>query len=308
MNINKLGEFGLISQIATKFKDLIPSGCSGIGDDCAIIPVSATQSMVVTSDMLIEDVHFITSKITPYQLGYKSLAVNLSDIASMGATAHSSFLSIALPSHITVDWCNDFFEGYRAHNIALLGGDTTKSTDKIAINITAIGIVDNVNIKLRSGAQVGDKIYVTSTLGDSAGGLRAILEGVDSPLIDDHNMPIPHLVQGLELGTECQVHSMMDVSDGVASDLRHILRASGVGAKIELTKIPISESLRNSRWNALELALTGGEDYCLLFTASPTFKTNYQMIGTITKEPIGEITYTQNGIIKPLNFSGFTHF
>lgn len=308
MNINKLGEFGLISHIATKFKDLIPSGCSGIGDDCAIIPVSATQSMVVTSDMLIEDVHFITSKITPYQLGYKSLAVNLSDIASMGATAHSSFLSIALPSHITVDWCNDFFEGYRAHNIALLGGDTTKSTDKIAINITAIGIVDNVNIKLRSGAQVGDKIYVTSTLGDSAGGLRAILEGVDSPLIDAHNMPIPHLVQGLELGTECHVHSMMDVSDGVASDLRHILRASGVGAKIDLTEIPISESLRNSRWNALELALTGGEDYCLLFTASPTFKTNYQMIGTITKEPIGEIIYTQNGIIKPLNFSGFTHF
>lgn len=311
MNISNIGEFGLIARIASTFGCLVPEGCSGIGDDCAIIPLSQEQSMVITTDMLVEDTHFLRDEITPYELGYKSLAVNLSDVAAMGATAHSSFLSIALPGDITTEWCDRFFEGYRSHNISLLGGDTTKSAAKIVINVTAIGLVDNANIKLRSGAKVGDKIYVTSTLGDSAGGLRAILEGVraDYPeLVRTHNLPRPHMDEGQQLGTQPQVHSMMDVSDGIASDLRHILKASGVGAEIELNRIPISEHLNASPWNALELALTAGEDYCLLFTASAGFKTDFHEIGIITATNIAEITYTENGIKTSSDYHGFTHF
>lgn len=312
MNINEIGEFGLISQISSKFSDIIPTGCSGIGDDCAIIPISDSRSMVITTDMLIEDIHFLRNAIPAYDLGSKSLAVNLSDLAAMGATAHSSFLSIALPSDVSVEWCNEFFEGYRSHNVALLGGDTTKATDRISINITAIGMVDNDKIKMRSGARVGDKIYVTSTLGDSAAGLRAILDGraANFPeLVMAHNHPTPHLREGILLGSLTAVHSMMDVSDGIASDLKHILRASGVGAKIELSQIPMSDALIASPWNALELALTGGEDYCLLFTASADIQfDDYYHIGTITRQHIGEIEWLDNSKPKLLMLKGFTHF
>lgn len=311
MKINELGEFGLIAGIASRFKDLTPAGCIGIGDDCSVIPISETRSMIITSDMLVEDIHFLRSEISAYELGYKSLSVNLSDVAAMGGTPHSSFLSIALPSSVTTEWCNDFFDGYKAHNVALLGGDTTKSTDRIVISVTAIGTVDSDKIKYRSGAKVGDRIYVSSTLGDSAGGLKAIMSGVASAhpqLVAAHNMPRPHLAEGSLLGANVDVHAMMDVSDGIASDLRHILKASGVGAEIDIDRIPISEALRASPWSATELALSGGEDYCLLFTAAPSTVLPFYEIGRITGNNIGEISWLEDSKVRELDVNGFTHF
>lgn len=315
MNIREIGEFGLIEQIASKFKNIVPPSCCGIGDDCAVIPISASSSMVITTDMLVEDVHFLRNEISAYLLGYKSLAVNLSDIAAMGAAAHSTFMSISLPSDIDAEWCADFVDGYRAHNVALLGGDTTKSTGKIVINVTAVGMVENSHLKFRNGAKCGDRIYVTAHLGDSAAGLRAILNGKANlypELVKAHNMPSPHLTQGLALGRNSGVTAMMDVSDGVASDLRHILRASGVGAAIELTHVPMSDNFVKAALGDVQLALTGGEDYCLLFTASPDSIIDYDFdcfdIGCITAGGVGEIEWLERGKSKDFKIKGFTHF
>lgn len=279
MKINEIGEFGLIGRIASGFNDLIPQGWEGIGDDCAVIPWGDDKSLVVTTDLLVENVHFLRDRITPYELGYKSLAVNLSDIAAMGAKPVATFLSIGLPSDtVEVEWCDAFFEGYRSFGVPLLGGDTTSSPEGIVINITVLGMAANSCIKRRNDARAGDMIAVTGPLGDSAAGLRAILQNIPNDsditeLIGRHHKPRPHLAEGEWLGAQKGVHAMMDISDGVASDLLHILRASSLAATISANDIPVSPLLQKTAarlgWNAWEMALTGGEDYVLLLTADP---------------------------------------
>lgn len=280
MKINQLGEFGLIEKISKLFGDIIPQGCRSIGDDCAVLPLNDNESLVVTTDMLLDGVHFLRDKISPWELGRKALAVNLSDVASMGARPYCTFLSIGLPLDCSQEWCEDFFKGYRSLGIPLLGGDTTASHQGVVINITALGIVPNTNIKLRSGARAGDRILVTSTLGDSGAGLRAILEDKPqySELIHAHHNPISVTEQGVWLAAQPCVGAMMDLSDGIASDLGHILKASSkecgaeLGAQIEIDKLPISNALKSAllnepEWDILKLTLASGEDYCLLLTA-----------------------------------------
>lgn len=311
--IQEIGEFGLIARIASTFAGLIPDGSDGIGDDCAVIALNTERSIVVTTDMLVEGVHFLRDKISARELGYKSMAVNLSDIAAMGATAHSAFLSISLPGEVSLDWCEEFIVGLATHSVPLLGGDTTKSLRDIVINITVLGEVRNDHIKRRCDARAEDYIYVTGMLGDSAGGLRAVLEGVESAeLIRRHNMPPDRRRVGALLGSRAEVGAMMDISDGLASDLRHILKASGVGARIELQRIPISEELREASvkqgWNALALALTGGEDYELLLTSSVRLNDIEGLIeiGSITTG--SDLEFTENGTVVDLNVQGFSHF
>lgn len=286
MKVNEIGEFGLIGRIAESFQNLIPQGWEGIGDDCAVIPQGDGRSLVVTTDLLIENIHFLRDRITPYELGYKSLAVNLSDVAAMGARPVGTFLSIGLPSEtIEVEWCDAFFEGYRSFGIPLLGGDTTSSPEGIVINITVLGTAENDRIKRRNAAQVGDYIAVTGPLGDSAGGLQAIQDDLPQDthikeLIKRHHEPRPHLKEGEWLGAQRGVHALMDVSDGVASDLLHILRASSLSATIDTASVPVSPLLRKTAplhgWDALKMALTGGEDYVLLTTLDPAQATQIQ--------------------------------
>lgn len=280
MKIDQLGEFGLIDKISKMFGTLVPNGCRSIGDDCAVLPLSDKESLVVTTDMLIEGVHFLKDRITPWELGCKSLAVNLSDVASMGARPYCTFLSIGLPGDCTSEWCDSFFEGYRSLGVPLLGGDTTSSLQGVVINITALGIVPNANIKLRSGAISGDRILVTSTLGDSGAGLRALIENKPqyTALIHAHHNPPSVTEQGIWLGKQPWVGAMMDISDGIASDLSHILKASSketntqLGATIQTNNIPISSTLKSAleiepEWDSIKLTLASGEDYCLLLTA-----------------------------------------
>lgn len=325
MKINEIGEFGLIGRIAADFKSLIPQRWEGIGDDCAIIPWNEDKSLVVTTDLLVENVHFLRERITPYQLGYKSLAVNLSDIAAMGAKPVATFLSIGLPPEtVEVEWCDAFFEGYRSFGVPLLGGDTTSSPKGIVINITVLGMAEDSHIKRRSDAGPGDLIAVTGPLGDSAGGLQAILNNIPhdadiKELIKRHHQPRPHLAAGEWLGTREEVHAMMDVSDGVASDLLHILRASGLRAAIRTDRIPTSPLLQKvagrEGWNAVELALTGGEDYVLLLTVHPgrinDLQTEFEARFGHPLHVIGEcgsgkpeITYSGTDG----HFTGFEHF
>jgi thiamine-monophosphate kinase len=333
MELKNIGEFGLIEDvIAPEFTDLIKENMVGIGDDCSIVPFSDNNSMIFTTDMLIEKTHFLRNKITPYQLGFKSLAVNLSDIAAMGGNPSASYLSLGLPKDIDVEWVREFMKGYKAlshyENTPLLGGDTTSCEDKVIINVGVTGEIKNNNIKKRRDALEGDLICVTGYLGDSAAGLQMILydltqDEAKSKLVKQHLEPHPHVSQGKWLSEHNAVHAMMDVSDGISSDLGHILKASGVSATIQLENIPLSNELkelaRDQNWNPYEIALSGGEDYVLLFTIdknqyreisnlySEKFSMPLYNIGYITKgEP--KITYKQdNTVINNLK-KGYTHF
>ena len=332
MKLSELGEFGLINRIAPLFGHLIPKGVEGIGDDCAVIPISETESLVVTTDLLVEDIHFLRAKMPANDLGWKSLAVNLSDIAAMGANPVGTFLSIGLPSDVTVEWTDSFFEGMHRlaaqHNVPLLGGDTTSSPDKIVINLAVVGKASSKTIKRRSAAQAGDIVVTTGFVGDSGAGLWLLLNkekptAQTVPLITAHFHPRPHLEEGKWLAAQPGVHAMMDISDGITSDLPHILRASGVGAKVEVSRIPISPTLKavsdSYSWNIFDLATGGGEDYCLLLTIAPDaimaialeFEEKFNQplfpIGQIvTGTP--EIQWTSNGIPTHPGGKGFQHF
>lgn len=332
MKLKEIGEFGFIERFTPDFKALLSQKVLGIGDDCAILPMDGTSDLLITTDMLIEDVHFLRDNITPGQLGYKSVAVNLSDIAAMGGTPLGTFLSIAIPPGIDVEYLDKFMKGY--HDISekyttpLLGGDTTKSVKHLAINVCAIGKCPKGKAKLRRTAQSGDLICVTGNLGDSAGGLRAILEKVEPSaeieyLLQHHYLPEPRINEGRTLISFSGVHAMIDISDGIASDLLHILKASNKSAQIDLEKLPLSASLKKTcnlqNWSPDELAVGGGEDYELLFTVAP------EQINDLQKEfkqqlrktvyPIGEIKegdtaieWYKNGQEVVFSKSGFNHF
>lgn len=326
MGLKDKGEFGLIADIAARFASLVPPGTDGIGDDCAVLPLEKGESLVVTTDLLTEGVHFIGSLIRPFDLGYKSLAVNLSDVAAMGASPAGSFLSLALPEGTEEAWTEAFLEGYHAlseaFGVPLLGGDTTRSAAGATVSVTALGKARTENLKRRRDARAGDRVYVTAPLGDSAVGLKLLPEGKEGLLTDRHVRPRPHVAEGVWLGGRPEVGAMMDISDGLASDLVRMLEASGVGVEADLARIPVSseaETVCGERgWDLLELAVAGGEDYCLLLTARPEgaamlekayaarFGVPLFRIGTVVES--GGLVWTRNGKAAGVTFRGFTHF
>ncbi len=314
MGTSKPGEFELIRMIQERFASILSNGCDGIGDDGAILPINAQESIAITTDLLAEKVHFIRDKITPEQLGYKSLAVNLSDIAAMGAHPVASFLSLSLPPNVTGEWIDLFLAGYHRlssqFGVPLLGGDTTSAKEWITISVTAVGRAANTHFKRRRDAKPGDKIFVTGFLGDSAQGLKDLLSGRDTSFVTLHNEPKPFVNEGIWLGGRSEVHAMMDISDGIASDLQHILRASEVGAEVSLDMIPTNVSM--------ELAITGGEDYKLLLTVdadeaerlTEAYKTEFREplyeIGKITMDD--GLRWLDHGNPVSRDWKGFTHF
>lgn len=332
MKLSEIGEFKFIDRISEMFKDLPAPEYMGIGDDCAIIPYSEKEDYVVTTDLLIEDIHFLKDRIPPAQLGYKSLAVNLSDIAAMGVKPIGSFLSIGIPAETEVEYLDAVMKGYyelsRKYQVPLLGGDTTKSIKHLVINVSVIGIGRKGEARLRSMAQSSDIVCVTGFLGDSAGGLEVLLHYLPDTkdnvqLIRSHHLPEPHIKEGLWLAQHPGVHAMMDVSDGISSDLAHILKASGKSAVVDLDKIPVSETLRRvvhaQNWDINLLATSGGEDYVLLCTvkAGDFEKINVGFLVTFGRNlfPIGEITdgetrikWIKSGKQVFLNQHGFDHF
>ena len=316
----KKGEFGLIDFISTHFH--APKGMVGIGDDCAIIPDFGEDTLVST-DMLLEGIHFLRDKATPEDIGWKAAAVNLSDIAAMGGIPVATFLSMALPKDAQGEWAERFISGYaeisKKFSVPLLGGDTTSSLRDIAINVGIKGRCDHGKALGRSGAKVGHTIFVTGTLGDSGAGLKALMtnihrtEAVDY-LIRRHLRPEPRISEGQKLLNTGLVGAMMDISDGIASDLRHILRASGVGAQVELNSLPLSPELvevcRTQRWRARTLAASAGEDYELLFTAPAEIASKLDFpiypIGTITSS--GSIEWLRGGKPSKFKVKGYVHF
>ena len=329
--LKEIGEFGFIKRFSENFKSQLPEGYEGIGDDCAVMPFNEREVMLITTDMLIEKQHFLPDKISPFELGYKSLAVNLSDIAAMGGYPVSAFLSIGVPPETTLEWLDEFFKGIKhlsdTSKTLLLGGDTTKVNRSIAINITVIGRCQKHLLKKRSGASAGDVIVVTGYVGDSGGALQAMNEdhavtGDIQNLMHHHHMPKPHLVEANILSSYREVTSMLDVSDGIYSDIHHIMDKSGVGAKIFVDQLPVSPAFQRTshkhNWNADEIALTGGEDYCLLATirkqSLQKVKEVYESLLNRPLYEIGEITNTgvlelfKNDQKVTISKTGFDHF
>lgn len=400
----KLGEFDFIAKLRNAFPP--KSGAFlGIGDDCAVLPFDRLTAsrrsgeLLVSTDLLTEGVHFLLDDITPRQLGWKSLAVNISDIAAMGGTPKAFFLSIAIPASVPhlasapadegggvseaggpdddvslsgtgrcdEAWFDAFIYGLKSiadrFGVELLGGDTSRSVGPLTINVTILGTCAKGKSVKRSAARPGDLICVSGCLGDSAAGLRLIQErrsglqgnAIAEELIRRHYEPQPRVALGQALAAMPGIGAMMDLSDGLAADLPHILEASSLsqgsgtpaalhktdasgfgstppaslGARIDPSRIPLSEELqaicREKGWDALQLAIEGGEDYELLFTCRPDAPLDAMRGGgtlsSLHLSPglslardlitiIGRITDTPGIVWEGLHrtFQGFRHF
>lgn len=277
MKLQEVGEFGLIGRIAEKVTR--KTGVRiGIGDDAAATEPTAGMLALTTSDMLVEGVHFDLSLCDPVTLGRKSLAVNLSDIAAMGGRPRYFLLSLAIPKTLPVEFLDAFIKGLLEQaehfQVALIGGDTCSSQGGLTISITVMGEQSPERVVRRNGAQPGDQICVTGTLGDSALGFELLKKGENAgPAVERHLDPLPRVLEGMALAEAGIPSAMIDISDGLLADLTHILDQSGVGARVELDKIPLSGYFREKcpliARDPYTLSLAGGEDYELLFTTSP---------------------------------------
>ena len=281
MELKKIGEFGLINSIARLAPGAPADIIRGIGDDAAVIALDKTRRLLFTTDTLIESIHFETSFTSPYLLGKKSLAVNLSDIAAMGGTPHSFVVSLSIPPGVTYEFIKKFYAGIYAQakkfNVSLVGGDTTASPDKLVITISLLGAARAGEVIYRHGARTGDAIYVTGFLGDAALGLSLLKKKKAGSsvnyLVKRHLDPVPRVAQGREIARRSVASSMIDVSDGLLADLRHILDESSVGARLRLDQVPLSprycKTLQRGCADYYSAALCGGEDYELLLTVPP---------------------------------------
>ena len=263
----------------------------GIGDDCAAVEKDAERLVVTTTDCLMEDFHFKRDLVKPSHLGVKSLSVSVSDIAAMGGVPRFFLSNIGITSDTTEQYMSDFLDGLKQaserYNIFLIGGNIT-SSEKFLVDIMVLGEVEKELIVKRAGANEDDLVFVTGTLGDSALGLKMLLDGENNQsdfLLTRHISPTPRLEIGRMLAEEKIVTSMIDISDGLLLDLERISVENGLGAEIFLESIPLSdhykEKVKKYSDDMYELALTGGEDYELLFTAS---KENRETIANISEK------------------------
>ncbi|MFH1831454.1 MAG: thiamine-phosphate kinase [bacterium] len=336
MNLSKIGEMGVYKNIVSQFSTEPSSHIiKGIGDDCAIVMRDNDSNMfdIISTDMLVEHTHFLKDRISAYQLGYKALAANLSDIAAMGGRPKYVALSLGLPRDTSSEWLNDFLSGFKylagQYNVVLIGGDTIRST-VIVINMTMMGVVAKTDAKLISAAKVDDVVCVTGYVGDSGGGLRLILDenhlvhsDVTRYLVNAHYRPHVYLEEGEWLSRQAGVNGMTDVSDGVGGEVKWMSELAGVGFSVELTKLPISAQLKKISkiftWDPLHLALNGGEDYCLFVTIDKKkfeyirkqyeekFKSPLWEIGRVTQKTSG-IEYTYNNEVVPVFADGYDNF
>lgn len=318
-------EFALIQRFFTKQDVKRSDVLLGVGDDCALLRVPPGESLAVTTDTLVSGVHFFADT-DPESLGHKALAVNLSDLAAMGARPAWITLALALPevnSHWLSAFCRGLFNLAQRFAVQLVGGDTTRGP--LTITIQACGFVPDQNALRRDGATPADRIYVTGTIGDAALALAAIknhwtlsdihLSHLQARLLH----PIPRVKQGLQL--RGLASAAIDISDGLAQDLKHILQRSGVGATLDVDHLPRSQALQTSLQaeDAIALALTGGDDYELCFTVPPQHQSRLQSlaahwdcacteIGVIEAQPGLRYQRIDNNRFYLSSGTGYDHF
>jgi len=330
VKLKDIGEFGFIERIKKGCLIRDKSVIRGIGDDCCVFSTSGEIATLLTTDMLVERIHFLLGTISPYQLGRKSLAVNMSDIAAMGGTPREAVISIAVPDTVDLAFLDDFYDGMKSiaeeFDVNLLGGDTTSSPEHLVVNVALVGEARVDEILYRSGAEVGDLIFLTGPVGSSAAGLDILLKGrgVDDgdDLVEAHHDPYPHVKEGRIIASMKVANSLIDVSDGVAADLNHICTESKLGAVIEEEMIPTTEAFRAycERFNedANHLSLHVGEDYVLLGTVPAQAEADlrealrsqdceFYPIGR-TVSDAGLKLQVHDGSIKVIGASGWDHF
>lgn len=331
--IKDLGEFGLIARIDQGLVRRDPDVIVGVGDDTAALRVSGERLLLATCDVQIEGEHFLRESAVPYLLGRKSMAINLSDIAAMGGLPKYALVSLGLPPDLSVEFVDELYRGFQEElspfGAEVVGGNLSRSP-VIMVDITLLGEVEPEQVMLRAGARVGDAVAVTGTLGDSAAGL-ALLDSEPEAKDDDavqviaaHRSPTPRVGEGQTIARAGIATAMDDLSDGLASDLSHIIESSHVGAVIRAEELPISGPTRRVAprvgKRALDLALFGGEDYELLFTAPPArldelrsaitkeTGTSVTVVGEIVSPEEGMHLELEDGTRIPLLVGGWDHF
>lgn len=316
--IADLGEFGLLRHI----RALAGSGSPvvGIGDDAAVLDVGSPDYLLATTDMLVEGVHFTTTW-DPYVVGRRAISVNVSDVAAMGGCPGYALTSLALPPNTPVRFVTQLYKGFsdgaERYGVSLVGGNLTRTPGPISIDVLLLGSVAPTNLVLRSGARPGDLVAVTGSLGDAAAARLVREQGAHAhdtaveKWLGSHRWPEVRVREAQRLAAARAVHAMMDLSDGLAGDIRHLCEASNVGALIRADSLPISIETRRAAQSlglpALDLALTGGEDYELLLALSPTMRAAAQeACGDVPLVVIGACTQPDEGI-NIVDFSGRRH-
>lgn len=292
---------------------------AGIGDDCAVLRAKLGTEILVTTDFSLEGIHFRRDWHDPESVGHRCLARGLSDIAAMGGTPISVFLSLALPKDLPQSWVRRFLGGLTKlaarYGVPLAGGDTAQSPAGILADIIVIGEVPKGRAILRSGARPGDRVFVSGELGGSAAAVREMEKGRVRPHdYQRHFYPAPRIELGRALREKGLASALIDTSDGLSTDLMHICDESGVGAEIEAASVPRASVGKPRRRVNLDLALHGGEDYELLFTARPGKRlpreiagVNVTEIGRITREKTIRIR-SEEGKVSQLEPRGWEHF
>jgi thiamine-monophosphate kinase len=312
-----MNEFELIKNLKSRY------GLGSVGDDCAVLPNGSGVDLLMTADLLIEGIDFELSWSTAKFIGHKALAVSLSDIAAMGGSPKWAMLTLGIPEALwTGGFIDDFYEGWHAlataASVELIGGDISRSPDKLVVDSIVCGQVEHGRAVLRSGARIDDEIFVSGPLGGAAAGLAVLLKGsrqnaeissVQQNLTLKQLKPSPQLRLANLLQTRNIATAMIDLSDGLSSDLHHLVEASQVGAEINIESVPICDRLEENfdLETVRDLVLNGGEDFELLFTCSPENGPAARELGCVK---IGRITakkgvVSANGSIEP---RGFRHF
>ena len=335
MKVSDVGEFGLINRIQKILPTIRDENVLlGIGDDTAVIKIDENRVQLLTCDIQVEDQHFQLDQISPYQLGRRAMAVNLSDIAAMGGTPRYALISLGIPPSFPLSDFETLIQGMREQldefSAHVIGGNLSGTSEKLVIDITLIGEARHNRFLTRSGARVRDRIFVTGTLGASSAGYYLLKKfGLQYPekfeqLVQSHLQPIPRIELGRQIAATGMATAMIDISDGLASDLNHICQMSGVGAELYQSQIPVIEhSIEIEKITGKsfqDLMLHASEDYELLFTLKKDaninlikkISTQYNLaiteIGRIVTKSEGYHLITQNKEKIPIKPTGWDHF
>jgi len=331
----RLREFQLIEHVRRLFGHTGPSVILGIGDDAAIITPPPGRHLLLTTDLLVEDVHFSHSTTTYEDIGYKAAVANLSDIAAMGGAPHALAVSIAVPRSMNVADVTRLYRGLmaacRPYGVSLIGGDTSASRQGLFLSVTLTGYVAPGRALRRDGARAGDLVYVTGTLGDSLAGLRLLDTRMRKGLarrdiqylIARHHRPTPRIQAGQFLVARKLATAAIDLSDGLSGDLAQLCEQSAVGVEIDAAALPLSRAGRAyavaTKTDPIQLALRGGEDYELLFTVPASKRAALDRfrrhagcrltpIGVIRPKRFGLTLRTSRGDVLPLRNTSYQHF